>query len=212
MKIRRIRIERFRGIKELQWDVGGDFICLIGPGDSTKSTVLDAIELALSPRWNVQFDDTDFYNAKTDEPIKITITVGDLPEEFKSDAKYGYLARGWSNNGELHDEPEDHDEVVLSIQLTVEPSLEQSWAVVNDRNPEGKQITAKDREKLGCARLGDYLDRHFSWSRGSILSRLTGEADSVASILADAGRAARAALGDAPTDKLPKLRQAALDA
>lgn len=212
MKIRRIRIERFRGIKELQWDVGGDFMCLIGPGDSTKSTILDAIELALSPRWNVQFDDTDFYNAKTDEPIKITITVGDLPDEFKSDAKYGYLTRGWSNSGELHDEPEDNDELVLSIQLSVEPSLEQSWAVVNDRNPEGKQITAKDREKLACARLGDYLDRHFSWSRGSILSRLTGDADSVASILADAGRAARAALDDAPSDNLPKLRQAALEA
>ncbi|HHL40508.1 MAG TPA: hypothetical protein ENJ37_08375 [Deltaproteobacteria bacterium] len=212
MRIRQVEIERFRGIKELKWCVDGDIVCLIGPGDATKTTILDAIELALSPRWNIPFDDTDFYDADTSEPIVIRVTVGDLPEEFKSDAKYGLEARGWSPSGELHDEPEQEDEMVLTIQLRVEPSLEQSWAVVNDRNPEGKHITAKDREKLGCARLGDYLDRHFSWSRGSILSRLTGEADSLSGILAEAGRAARSALADVPHEKLSSLRQAALRA
>jgi len=187
-------------------------VCLIGPGDSTKTTILDAIELALSPRWNIPFDDTDFYDADTSEPIIIRVTVGDLPEEFKSDAKYGLEARGWSPSGELHDEPKHEDEMVLTIQLRVEGSLEQSWAVVNGRNPEGKHITAKDREKLGCARLGDYLDRHFSWSRGSILSRLTGEADSLSGILAEASRAARNALSEVPPEKLTSLRQAAIQA
>jgi len=212
LKLRRVAIERFRGIKVLEWNVGGDFVCLIGPGDSTKTTILDAIEHALSPRWNVQFDDTDFFDAQTAEPIRITITVGDLPEELKSEAKYGYLARGWSSSGELHDEPEENDEVVLSIQLRVDPSLEQSWTVVNDRNPEGKSITARDREALGCSRLGGFLDRHFSWGWGSILARLTGETDSLSSILASAGRAARSALADVEQSKLPNLYQAAAKA
>ena len=52
MRIRHISIKNFRGIKELDWKVTGDFVCLIGPGDSTKSTILDAIECALYPRWN----------------------------------------------------------------------------------------------------------------------------------------------------------------
>jgi len=209
MKLRRVQIERFRGIKSLDWKLGGDFVCLIGPGDSTKTTILDAVECALSSRWNIQFDDTDFYDAKTDEPILITVTVGDLPEVLKSEAKYGYLAKGWSATGECHDEPEDGDELVLSVQLRVDHSLEQSWVVVNDRDPEGKPITAKDREALGCTRLGDFLDRHFSWGRGSVLSRLTANADSLSGILAEAARAARGTLADTPTEKLANLRQAA---
>lgn len=192
MKLRHVKIERFRGIKKLEWNVGGDFVCLLGPGDSTKTTILDAIDFALSSRWSIQFDDSDFYEAKTDEPIVICVTVGELREEFKSDTKYGYLARGWNDSGGLHDEPEENDEVVLSIQLRVEPSLEPTWLVVNDRNPEGKQITSRDREKLGCVRLEDFLDRHFSWGRGSVLSRLTSEPDSLSNVLAEAGRAARA--------------------
>ncbi len=66
----------------------------LGPGDSTKTTILDAVEFALSPRWNIPFDDSDFYDADTSAPILITVTVEDLPEEFKSDAKFGCLARG----------------------------------------------------------------------------------------------------------------------
>lgn len=57
------------------------------PGDSTKTTILDAVEVALSPRWNIPFDDSDFYDADSSAPILIPGAVGGLPEEFKSDAK-----------------------------------------------------------------------------------------------------------------------------
>ena len=60
MKIRRLGISRFRGIRQLVWEPRGPFVCLLGPGDSTKTTILDAIELVLAPRWSVQFDDSDF--------------------------------------------------------------------------------------------------------------------------------------------------------
>ncbi|MBM4164525.1 MAG: ATP-binding protein [Lentisphaerae bacterium] len=76
MKIRHIRIERFRGIRELEWRVGGAFVCLVGPGDSTKTTNFDAFEFALSALWNILFDDSDFYDADTGAPIVITVTVG----------------------------------------------------------------------------------------------------------------------------------------
>ena len=44
MQIRHVHIERFRGIKTLDWRVDGQVICLVGPGDSTKSTILCAID------------------------------------------------------------------------------------------------------------------------------------------------------------------------
>ena len=83
MVIRHVKITRFRGIKELEWAVDGRMVCLVGPGDSTKTTILDAIELALAPRWPVQFSDVDFYEceSKPDDPIEIEVTVGELPEE-----------------------------------------------------------------------------------------------------------------------------------
>ena len=209
MRIRRLEIERFRGIKKLQWNIDGNFICLIGPGDSTKTTILDAIESVLSPRWNLAFDDTDFYEAQTVEPILIIATVGDLPDEIKNEAKYGYMARGWSTDGELHDEPGVDDEVVISIELRVDPSLEPTWTVCNNRNLDGKKISARDREKLGCARLGDFLDRHFSWGRGSILARFSDEWESPSAILAGVGRAAKAALSDVDQEALKPLSKTA---
>lgn len=212
MKIRHVKIEHFRGIESLDWKLGGDFVCLIGPGDSTKSTILDAIELALTPRWNVSFYDTDFRNAQTDTPIRITVTVGDLPQALKSDAKYGYYARGWGSTGVLHDEPINGDEFVLSVQLRVDSSLEPGWFVVNDRDPEGKRIGTKDREELGCVRLGEYVDRHFSWGRGTVLSKLTASSDELSNVLAEASRETRNVVKNLDPTKLQTLHDAAAKA
>ncbi len=210
MKLHRLEVQRFRGIKTLDWRVDGDCVCLAGPGDSTKSTILDAVELVLSPRWNVAFDDSDFFNADASEPLSISATVGALPEEWKHDDKFGLAVRGWNPEGELHDEPADGDEIVLTIRLLVDASLEPTWTVVNDRVPEGRPISAKDRERLGCTRLGDFFDRHLSWSRGSVLARLTGDVERIGGVLAEAGRAARSALD---TEKLPEaIRKVARDA
>lgn len=59
MRIRRIELEGIRGIKKLHWDVAGEVVCLIAPGDSTQTTILDAIDLAPSPRCIVPFDHAD---------------------------------------------------------------------------------------------------------------------------------------------------------
>jgi hypothetical protein len=45
-----VKIDNFRGIRKLRWAPNAKMNCLIGPGDSTKTTILDAIELALNPR------------------------------------------------------------------------------------------------------------------------------------------------------------------
>lgn len=203
MRLLRVEIERFRGIKSLDWIVNGEFVCLVGPGDSTKTTILDAIELALSPRWSIPFDDTDFYDADTSQAFTITVTVGDLPADVKSDRKFGHHARGWLAPATLNDEPQEGDEVVLSIRLTVPSSLEPTWAVVNNREPDGVRIAAEDREKLGCTRLGEFLDRHFSWARGSVVAQLTGRSTSIAGVLAAATRAARGAVATAPVQLKP---------
>jgi putative ATP-dependent endonuclease of the OLD family len=56
-RIRRIIIANFRCIKQLTWVPSPGVNCLIGPGDSGKSTILDAIDYCLGARRNLQFSD-----------------------------------------------------------------------------------------------------------------------------------------------------------
>lgn len=67
MSLRRLQVENFRGVKALDWWHIAKTSATVGPGDSGKSTILDAVERVLSPKWNVAFDDTDFWDLQTDE-------------------------------------------------------------------------------------------------------------------------------------------------
>lgn len=189
MKIRHVFIERFRGIKKLDWYPESAFVCVIGSGDSRKTTILDAIDLVLSSR-SARFDDSDFYNLNTDNPLSITVSVTGFPSDLLNEKKFGLYLSGYIN-GECHDEFQDGDEPMLTIKLTVDKSLEPEWFVINKQHPEGRFATGRDREKLGVMRLGGYVNQHLTWRKGTALSRLTGEPDDIDMILAEASRTAR---------------------
>jgi len=209
MKLRHLHVQRFRCINSLEWLLSGDFLCLVGPGDIGKSTIIDAVELVLSPRWNPTFDDCDFYDGDTTEPLTIEATIGDLPRRLLSDAHFGLRLRGLAPDGTVHDEPQDGDEDVITLRLSVDSSLEPNWEVVTERHPEGAHINARERERLGMVRLGAAVERDLTWSRGSVLSRLTGDVDEHAQILAEAGRHARSTVDKT---KLPRLSAASQEA
>lgn len=139
MKIRKIKIKNFRGVKELDWSLpNADIFCLIGKGDSSKSTILEAIRYAFYPQWNLTLSDADFYQCNAANSIIIEITIGALVEAFCALDKYGQYLRGWDSTAlKLTDEPEDHLESVLTVRLTVDKDLEPKWMVVCDRHPDG---------------------------------------------------------------------------
>lgn len=195
MKIRKIVIERFRGIEKLELDIDGDFVCLIGQGDSKKSTILDAIELAITPRYGVQFDDSDFYNLETNTPFTIALSIIKFPDVLLEEDRFGLCLSGFAN-GECHDEYQKDGEPMLTIRLTVDKSLEPEWKVINKHNPEGKTISAKDREKLGMIKLGGYADYHLTWGKGSALSKITEDTEAFGLILAEAVRAAKSKIAE----------------
>lgn len=79
---------------------------MIGPGDSGKTTVLDAIELLLAERQNVTFDDLDFYDGRPSNAIRIGAVISGLPKEFLRDDRYGLLVGGWNvATGQWRGEP-----------------------------------------------------------------------------------------------------------
>lgn len=193
MRIYRLQVKNFRGIKSLDWLIKGRVACLIGPGDSTKTTILDAIEYALNPRYNLQFTDVDFYNAVTSEGIEIIVTVGDLPARVKDEGNLGLYLQGWdavrcslSDSGE----PEESCEQVVSIRLKVDSALEPSWTAITVANNEGIMVSSRLREQLGMARLGEHIDQELSWGKGSALFKSTGDISEALSALRDAGRQA----------------------
>lgn len=204
MRIYRVQIDNFRGIRQLDWIVGGKTVALIGPGDVGKTTILDAIELCLTPRISVAWSDTDFTDCDSANAIVIEVTLGELPQHLVTDEKYGLFLRGWSEDG-LHDEPRDTDEPVITIRLTVDADLEARWVVANDRDE--RQILAKDRAALGVVRLGDEIERHFRWSRGSLLMKLTASDEEIPSALADMARTARQAVENS---QMGALQEAAI--
>ena len=82
-KIHTLKIKNFRGFESFEHVFGfSNFICLIGRGDSGKTTILEAISRVLSPSWNLSFYDTDFYNCDISNPIEIEVTLYEVPKRF----------------------------------------------------------------------------------------------------------------------------------
>jgi DNA repair exonuclease SbcCD ATPase subunit len=91
-RIRNICVKNYRALREFSWNPSPGLNCIVGSGDSGKSTILDCIEIALGLRKSVSFGDSDFYGLDTSQPIEIYVTVGELPDELKNIETYGLCA------------------------------------------------------------------------------------------------------------------------
>lgn len=182
-KIHTLKISNYKGIKKFEQVFGmTDFVCLIGRGDSGKTTILEAINAVLSASWNLTFYDTDFYNSDINNSIEIEVSLYDLPNKILQESKFGLHKRFLTKEGVITDNvfDEELDERVnmLTIKLTVEKDLEPKWLVTNNRaGQESVEIRANDRASLNVFLVSDYIDRHFSWSKGNPLYSLLKEED-----------------------------------
>lgn len=173
MRITNLQIQNFRGIKEgtISFPQDSRFVCIIGPGDSTKSTILKAIEWVSWPSWNLLASDNDFYNGNTDKPIVIQGTFTEIPDSLLGEDKFGlYLRKSNCKYGEgIDDEPED-DDICLTIQLTISESLEPKWEVICNRE-EPKLISQSDRKLMFVENIGDNYSKDLVWGKNSVLQR-----------------------------------------
>lgn len=208
MKIRRLTIERFRGVKSLDWHLPTDqrLITLIGPGDTGKSTILEAIHFLLGDRWNIPFDDTDFYGVDVTQPIQIKAVLTDLPEALLKESAFGLWLSGLDDAGELHQDPEDDLEPCLVVRLSVDETLEQKWAVERV-DGDSQPLTSAQRGHFSTFKVDDRTDAQLRWTRTSALGRMSAKDGSEREALAAASRAARDALGSHENAALANVAQ-----
>jgi predicted ATP-dependent endonuclease of OLD family len=89
MRIYKVRIENFRSFRD-ETIAFNDYTCLVGPNGAGKSTVLTALniffrEYSGSSTDLVNLDEEDFHHRKTETPITITVTFGDLNADAQDD-------------------------------------------------------------------------------------------------------------------------------
>ncbi|WP_422024902.1 ATP-dependent nuclease [Pyruvatibacter mobilis] len=200
MRIAHISISEFRGIKSLEWVPAPGLNCLIGPGDSCKTTVLDAIEIGLNPRFGSTGSDPDLFSCEPTSKPEICLTLIDLPEEMIAEHKYGLHLRGWNvADKKINDEKAEADVAALTVKALLDPAtLEWRWEVFNDRlEGEPPRLAFKDAKLFAPNRLGEYADRHLTWGRNSALGRLE-KGPNASELLASSVRQAKAsfAAGD----------------
>lgn len=200
--LRRLRVEHFRGIESAEWAINRRLVGLVGAGDSTKTTLLDAIGLVLSPNYNVQFTDADFFGFDLTKNIVIEAAVTGLPDNLIKESQLGKDRSGIMPDGTLVHDPVDEAEECLVVRLTVTPELDPTWEVVRPDSDDARPITASQRRQLGFFRLGERPDFHLRWARGSALSGLTDGGDGASSVILDAHREARAAVFNAQPNAL----------
>lgn len=94
MRIVALEVQNFRGIKQSEIAIPEKrVLCLVGAGDSTKSTLLEAIRWNLLQSWIINVTDSDFYQCDTEKSIIIRGTYTELPDALLSEEKYGYFLR-----------------------------------------------------------------------------------------------------------------------
>src|SRR5690554_4812273 len=171
-RIRVVEITNFRGIKQMTWYPAAGINCLIVPGDSGKSSILDAIDLCLGARRSIQFTDADFHLLDVETPITIAVTLGELNDDLKNLDAYGMYVRGFNaGTGVIDDEPERDAETVLTVKLTVASDLEPTWTLVSERAEAQalmRNLSWSDRVRLAPTRIGAMADYHLGWRRGSV--------------------------------------------
>lgn len=119
-------IKHFRGLEDFEQIFSKGITCIIGRGDSGKSTILDAITYAFCSSWSLHLNDSDFTDCDTSSPIIIEGTVVDAPSDLVE--KFGKHIRGVDKDGRLIDDMESAGAVsaqpALTIQLKVSKDLE----------------------------------------------------------------------------------------
>lgn len=177
MFLRSMNLRRYRGIEALEWQPNPGVNCIVGPGDSGKSTILAAISLLLTPRPVGAASEYDFHRRRLEEGFEITAVIGGLDDAVISAMRVPAL-RGWKDGQVLDLPDEEGAEPVLVARVIGSPELEVRHELLP---PSGEpfQFSVAVRQRLFLSRVSgeERAGRELRLGQGSLLERHIGEID-----------------------------------
>ncbi len=173
MFIRHLRVSRFRRFQSLEWKPTVGINCLIGPGDSGKSTLLAAIEMLLSARPFYVLSEYDFFERKVADGFEIAAVLGGVDDEVVRFASTFRVPPLWGwKDGKPRGAPDDGAEPALVLRVRGTPDLEVTHVIVA---PDGEEIpiSSARRRNLGFVHLGgaDRGQSDLRLGRGTLLGQ-----------------------------------------
>ncbi|HYH17983.1 MAG TPA: AAA family ATPase [Azospirillum sp.] len=207
MQIRRITIQRYRGLHQFAWSPSPGVNCLIGPGDAGKSTVLAAIALLLAPYPVGACSEFDYHKRQVADGFEIEAVITLPPTGALAGERLPLFVRGWLNDA-LTDLPDEGGaEPVLVCRVRGTPDMEALHEII-PASGEPVPFSIPLRKKLMLARLSgeERAARDLRIASGSVLDRFLGKIDLRPSLhQAVAAASQQLALPDGVADAMAKL-------
>ncbi len=177
-RIRRLKIDRFRGIESLTWHPAAGVNIVLGGGDIGKTTILDAIGLLFYPTNTYPLTDADYW--RRDYNAEFVVEAVMSLHNMETISQQSAMIWPWEWDGEKPVLPVDggagdakpHDPVYI-VRVRGTSDLELVYEVVQpDDSIEGFSVGL--RRAIGLVRLAgdDRNDRDLRLVQGSGLDRL----------------------------------------
>jgi putative ATP-dependent endonuclease of OLD family len=183
MQIRQLTIRRYRGIEAFTWKPNPGVNCLIGPGDTFKSTVLAAVSLLLAPYPLGPCSEFDYYRRRIADGFEIEAYVGNLDlQALGTEQRLPHLF-GWQNGAPVP-LPEGGAEPVLRCRVRGNQDLELVYELPVQGAEQAPSFSAGLRQRLMLARLAgeERASRDLRLGTGSLLDRHLKTAEMRASV------------------------------
>ncbi len=177
--IRKLIIQRFRGLESFVWCPAPGMNVIIGGGDVGKTTVLESIGLLLNPSNATVVSESDYWNRDSTQEFVIE-AVMTLPEGTGIGSQHS-ISWPWAWNGQdavaptasEDDDLPTPDDPVYRVRVRGTTELELVWEIVQP-NDEADHFSVAVRRKIGIVRLSadERNDRDLRLVYGSALDRL----------------------------------------
>lgn len=178
-QIRKLSIQRFRGIQSLTWLPAEGMNVILGGGDVGKTTVLEAIALLLSPSNTAVISEADYWARDSAQEFVIEAVMS-LPDATGIGSQNTF-AWPWAWNGKdaVAPSPEGEGDLpmpgepVYRVRVRGTTELELAWEVMQP-SEEFDHFSTAVRRRIGLVRMSadERNDRDLRLVYGSALDRL----------------------------------------
>jgi len=202
--IRKLTIQRFRGLERFDWRPKIGMNVILGGGDVGKTTVLEAIALLLNPSNAAVVSESDYWQRDSTQEFAIE-AIMTLPEATGISSQHNF-SWPWAWNGldavapaaSEEDDLPTADDPVYRVRVRGTTELELAWEIVHPHE-DADHFSVAVRRKIGLVRLSadERNDRDLRLVYGSALDRL----------LADSALRARIGKGVSDLDLDDSLNQ-----